>query len=313
MAKAKKNKATNGLTKFNKVLTIIFCVLLVATILIITFSNVKPATQETAEVVLDDVSVLDTEFAAGTYGGVQFDTEEDLINYYIEAFNYTKSLTAEYKNEDGSIATFYKLLGEDNLQVGDLLIDGKENGTISNLVPGIVGGLFSNGLNGLPPCTNRDPNLDLDINNESLQTSRLTADDILACYATDNGDGTITLTMQPKMYELSTPGLDCQGHMFTTLGDITSTVASISVLSWAEGDTSSNVKCNYIGGSAVVTIDTATKEITKAEYHEVVKIAVTHANVTIIKDKSASLTVRYDMTYPASDQYLMDTKGISRV
>lgn len=308
MAKA---KGQNGLTKTNKILTIIFIVLLVATIAIIAFSSVAPAVQE-GEVKLEDVSVLDEEFTPGTYGGVEFASQDDLVNYYVEAYDYTKSLTAEYKNEDGSKATFYKMLGEDYLEVTDLLIDGKENGTISNLVPGIVGGIYSNGLNGLSPSYNRDPNLD-EANGINLTKCLLVPDDILAAKVVDNGDGTITMTLQPKMFQMSAPGADCQGHLFNSLGDIGGVVAQISVLSWAEGDVDSNIMCNYMGGTADITIDTKTKEITKAEYHEVVKIAVTHANVTIIHDKSASLTVKYDAIFPASDDYLKNTKGISRL
>lgn len=307
MAKA---KAKNGLTKFNKLLTIIFFVLLIATVLIIVLSGVEKQVEDLTKI--DDKSVLTEEFAEGTYGGVSFKTQDDLVNYYIKCYDNTKAQTCEYKNEDGSTATFYKMLGEDKLEVKDLLVDGKENSMINGIVPGIVEGIFSHGLNGLPPSGNRDPNLDNDINGESLVKSRLTPDDVLAAYAVDNKDGTITLVMQPKMFELSTPGLDSQGKMFTTLGDITGVVSQISVLTWAQGDASENIIVKYMGGTAEVTIDTKKNEIVKADYHLVVKISVSHANVAVIKDKSASLTVNFDLKFPASDKYLKDTKGITR-
>lgn len=309
-----KVKDKSFLSKFNKFLSILLIILVIATVVIVVVSPAKVAVQEqvgTAELV--DESVIDPPFAAGTYGGVEFTSEEDVVNYYVECYNKTKAKTAQYKCEDGSTATYYAFLGGDELNVEDLLIDGKENGTISGLVPGIVGGLFSSGLNGLPPSNNRDPNLDADLNGESFLTSRLVSDDVLATGVVDNGDGTITLTIQPKLTELSTPGMDAQGHFFTTLGDIAGVVDSISVLSWAEGDTASNVLCNYMGGTGIIKIDTKTGEIVEADYNEVVKIAVNHATVTIIKDKSASLTVRYNMHYPASADYMKDTKGITLI
>ena len=42
------------------------------------------------------VAVID-EFKAGTYGGKEFKTQEDVVNYYKECYDYTKTLTAEYK------------------------------------------------------------------------------------------------------------------------------------------------------------------------------------------------------------------------
>lgn len=309
MAKVKDN---SFLGKFNKFLLTLVCILLVGTILVIVFSSPKVAPSGDLNVEVEDVSVVDPAFASGTYGGVQFGSDEDVVNYYVECYNNTKAETAKYKNDDGSVSDYYALLGVDDLNVDGLLIDGKENGTISGLVPGIVGGLFSKGINGLPPSSSKNPAEDLDVNGESLQVSRLVPDDVLATNVVDNGDGTITLTLQPKLTPLSTPGLDAQGHMFTTLGDISGTVDSISVLSWASGDTASNVVCNYMGGTAVVKIDTASKKIVEADYHEVVQIAVNHANVAIIKDKSASLTVKYDMHYPVSDQDLLELKGITR-
>ena len=38
-------------------------------------------------------------------------------------------------------------------------------------------------------------------------------------------------------------------------------------------------------------------------------IAVSHATVAVLSDKSATLLVNYDIHFPASDEYLMDTKG----
>ena len=86
----------------------------------------------------DDTSVLEKPFEAGTYGGVEFKSLEDVANYYKEAYDYTKSLTAEYTNQEGGTETFYKLLGNEKINVGSVMIDGKENAVINKLVPGIV-------------------------------------------------------------------------------------------------------------------------------------------------------------------------------
>lgn len=249
----------------------------------------------------------------GTYGGVKMDTIEDVVKYYVEAYNYSKGLTAQYKNSEGGTETWYKLLGEEKLSVSNILIDGSSNAVIEKMVPGIVDGIYSPGLNGLPPCRNRTPEMDVDDNNESLQTSRLTADDLVAANVKDNGDGTITIQMQPKAAEMSSPGLDAQGHMFTSLGAIDSVVDSIGALKWSQGTTADNCKVNYYGGTATVTINTSTKEITSAEYIMKAFVNVTHASIAVITDKSASIDITYTVKYPASDKYLMDSKQCSRL
>lgn len=310
MAKVKV-KDNSGLAKFNRFLTFVLVILLVATIAIVIFSSPKVAVQENSGEI-QDVSVVDPAFKAGTYGGVDFASEEDVVNYYIECYNKTKAKTADYIDSVGAPAQYYAMLGEDNLLIEDLLIDGKENAAISNLVPGIAGGLFSHGLNGLPPSRSCDPLNDNDDDGVSYLTSRLTQEDILATNVADNGDGTITLTIQPKLSEMSVPGKDAQGRFFMTLGDITGVVDSISALSWASGDTASNILCHYMGGTGTIKIDTAAGEIVEADYNMVVKIEVNHANIAVIKDKSASLTIKYDMHYPASDEYMMENKSVKR-
>ncbi len=261
----------------------------------------------------EDVSVLETSFEAGTYGGVTFDSIDDVVNYYVEAYNYSKSLTAQYTDSDGNTQTYYKLLGEEDLSVGSILIDGSENSMINSLVPGIVDGLYSPGLNGLVPSSNRNPDLDVDDDGVSYATSRLVSDDLLDANVSDNGDGTITIQLQPKSVNMSNPGQDAQGHVFQTLGAIDSVVDSISVLSWSEGTTADNCIVDYRGGVATVTIDTSTKEITSAEYVMNAYVSVTHASISVIKDKSASLLITMTWSYPASAEYLMDSKGVTLI
>lgn len=276
----------------------------------------KTGEEEGEETSDADVSVLETSFAAGTYGGVEFASIEDVVNFYVEAYNYSKTLMAQYKDKDGNTQTWYKLLGEEKLSVDTIKIDGSENAMINNMVPGIVDGIYSPGLNGLVPSTNRDPALDTDEwdgNGDPLTTSRLVADDLLDANVKDNGDGTITMQLQPKAVNMSMPGKDAQGHVFQSLGAIDSTIENLGVLSWASGTTAENCKVNYKGGVATVTINTSTKEIVSAEYNMVAEVLVQHATIAVIKDKSASLFVRMTWAYPASDEYLMKSKGCTLV
>ena len=317
MAKVKsKAKAKSKLSTVNKILAIILAIALIGTVVYIAVSPAKVAPkEESAAQGAEDVAVID-EFKPGTYGGVDFQSVDDVVKYYVEVFNYNKTLTAPYK-ENGESKTFYKLLGDENLEIKSLLVDGKENATINKLVPSIMGSLFSGAPKGLPPAANRDPQYDdrddgPNGSKLSQRESHLTADDILACNVKDNGDGTITITIQPKGVELSQADQDAQGRFFNVLGDITGTVSQISVLSFAEGDANSNIKVLYQGGTGEVTVDTKTKEVTKANYFMKVHIDVTHANVTIIKDKSATLDLEYTNTFPASDEFLKTSKGVTR-
>ena len=43
-----------------------------------------------------------------------------------------------------------------------------------------------------------------------------------------------------------------------------------------------------------------------------VNVEVNHANVAVIKDKSAVVKISYDLTYPASAEYLKTSKGITQ-
>ena len=256
------------------------------------------------------------EFKAGTYGGVEFKDVAAVADYYKQAYDYTKTLTAQYKDDKGQTQTYYKMLCEEDLNVHDIAIDGSVNKTINNMVPGIVKPIYKPGLNGLVPSTNRDPKLDTDEwdgKGESLQTSRLVADDLVTANVKDNGDGTITLQMQPKYVNMSAPGKDAQGHMFQSLGAIDSTVDSIKPLTWSEGTTADNCKVYYKGGTGVVKIDTKTGMIVEADYDMEVTVDVSHANVTVLRDKSAVVSITYKNHFPASNEYLAKHGEISRV
>lgn len=265
-----------------------------------------------------DTSVLETPFTADTYGGVEFKEIADVVAFFNEAYDYTKTLTAEYTDENGETKTFYKLLGDENISIGDVIIDGKANATINSIVPGIVDGLFAPNTYGLMPCYSREPDWDNNFNDDTkkadhdFRTSALTAEDVLDASVSENEDGTITIVIQPKAAEMSTRGDDSQGRFFEVLGDISGVVGQISVISFTQGDANDNVKVTYKGGTGTFIIDPKTMEITGADYNMVANVAVTHANVAIIKDKSAKLAITYTNHYPASDDYLKEKKGITR-
>ncbi len=265
----------------------------------------------------EDKIVID-ELTPGTYGGIEFNSLDDVAKFYKEAYDYTKSLTAEYIDDQGNTQTFYKLLGDEKMNIGAVIIDGSENAIVNKLVPTIVDSLFKPNTYGLPPCYNRNP--DLDHNHDDahkkadheFQTTEFAAEDILAANVVENSDGTITLTIQPKAAEMSTRGDDSQGKFFEVLGDISGVVGDIKQVSFTEGTATDNVKVTYKGGTGVITVDPKTKEITAATYTMETEVKVNHASVAVLKDKSATLTISYVNTYPATDEYLKSSKGITR-
>lgn len=261
-------------------------------------------------------------FTAGTYGSVEFKTEEDVVNYYVECYNNTKAQTASYIDENGDTQEYYALVGEEKLTVDDILIDGSSNDMLNNVVPGIVAGAFAKGVYGLPPSNNRDPLLD----NENMESgnpgnfdyreSYFKPEYCLACNVSENADGTIQMTLQPKDASMAARGADAQGSFFEVLKDLGGTVAGIfndyDALSWASGTTEENCRVDYKGGTGTVTIDPKTKTITTADYEMKVFVEVNHANVSVIKDKSGAIYITHYIHYPASDDYLKEAKNLVR-
>ncbi|MBE6740794.1 MAG: hypothetical protein E7570_00660 [Ruminococcaceae bacterium] len=310
-----KYSVKSKLSKTNKALFIVFIILLVATIVIVALSSAKvPVKPTDPNSYVDEPSI--EEFTPGTYGGVAFNSVDDVVNYYVECFAYNKTLTADY-TENGEAKKYYKLLGDENLEIENLLVEGQKNAMIDKLVPSILPSVFKGSPKGLPPADNRDPQYDTrDDGPNGTQISQLeshlTADDVLACNVVDNKDGTISITIQPKMSILSMPDQDPQGRFFNVLGDISGTVEKISVLSFSQGTIDENFVVRYAGGSGTITVNTKTKEITTADFEMDVHIDVQHANVSVIKDKSASLDIIYTNHFPASDEFLKNSRNIER-
>lgn len=250
----------------------------------------------------EDVAVIDA-FTPGTYGGIEMNSVDDLVAYYAQCYNKTKAKTAMYIDQNGETVEWYAFGGSKEITISDILVDGQSNSVINQLVPSLLGSLYTPTLAGLSPCMWEVPELDNDEFGESLQTCRVQADDLLAANAVDNGDGTITLNMQPKMTEMSHCGVDPQGRMFTSLNDIGSVVEAVSAFSWSSGTTEENVKVTYKGGTAEVKIDVASGEIVEATYIMKAYANIQHANIAVVHDKSMSATVDYVCIYPATQEF----------
>ena len=120
--------------------------------------------EEAGDIEKDEIKI--DELTPGTYGGVAFNSLDDVAKFYKEAYDYTKSLTAEYTDDQGQTQKFYKLLGDEKMSIGDVIIDGSANAIVNKLVPGIVDSMFKPNTYGLVPCYNRNP--DLDNNSDDL-------------------------------------------------------------------------------------------------------------------------------------------------
>ena len=250
----------------------------------------------------EDKAVID-EFQAGTFGGVEFKTIDDVIKYYADAYNKTKAKKAMFENEKGEVVEMYAFADEKSMEVKDILVEGKANAVIDKLIPQLLSALYAPTIGGLHPCNAREPENDKDENGESLMTCRVTADDVVTANVKDNGDGTITITMQPKAVNMSRVGLDSQGKFYTTLNDIGEVVDQVDALSWASGTTEENCTVNYKGGTVTVKIDIKSGEIVEADYNMIAYVKVQHANIAVVKDKSLSATVDYRCHFPASKEF----------
>ncbi|MBR2134518.1 MAG: hypothetical protein IJ851_07405 [Eubacterium sp.] len=268
-------------------------------------------TKNVQEIGSEDVIQID-ELTPGTYGGVEFNNLDDVISFYKVAYDKTKAKTAQYTDENGTVQEWYAFAGSQEIIASDILIDGQSNAVINKLIPQLMDSLYKPSIAGLQPSMNQDPLLDVDENNESLLTLRATADDLLAANVTDNNDGTVTLKMQPKRVEMSHVGLDSQGKIFTSLNDIGAVYDAVEAFTWASGTTDENVKVTYKDGVAEVTIDVASGEIVSATYNMRAYAAVQHANLAVVHDKSATVTVDYIVKFPC-DQAFYDKVNVHPV
>ena len=99
-------KAKTGLDIFNRILAVLLVIAIVVLVLVVGVIK-KGGAYEAAPVdanSAEDAVVID-QFAEGTYGGKQFSSVEDVVNYYVECYNNTKAQTAQY-NDNGKTATY---------------------------------------------------------------------------------------------------------------------------------------------------------------------------------------------------------------
>ena len=85
-------KRKSGLSKFNGFLAIVLVICLAATAFVINKYPKIEAADANGGAAAKDVAVID-EFKAGTYGGK-------------ECYDYTKTLTAEYKTDSGETHSY---------------------------------------------------------------------------------------------------------------------------------------------------------------------------------------------------------------
>ncbi len=201
-------------------------------------------------------------------------SKEDIVAEYVKVYNTTKKA-----------GTF---TGHDTMALTSVLIDGKENSMVKSLAAGIVKADAKDMQ--LPPYTDSNPGMEC----------MITAADVAEATYKDNGDGTATIKIVPISCKNSRRFEDAQGKMFNVMEDVKSTVDGISMISWAEGDTDSNVVLTCDGGYAEVTYDKATKMMTAADYTLITIADVQHANVAILKNKSATATFDYKMLFPGN-------------
>lgn len=201
-------------------------------------------------------------------------SKEDIVAEYIKVYNTTKKA-----------GTF---LGKDTMSLDSVMIDGKENATVKKLAAGIVKADATDMQ--LPPYSDSNPGTECVI----------TAADISEATYKDNGDGTATIKLVPISCTNSKRFEDAQGKMFNVMEDVKSTVDGISLISWAQGDTDSNVTLTCDGSYAEVTYNKDTKMMTKADYTLITVADVQHASIKLafLNDKSATATFNYKMLFP---------------
>ena len=176
--------------------------------------------------------------------------------------------------------------GHDTMSCEYVKIDGKDN----SMVKGVADGFMK--------ATGTDMDLPPYKGDDHPAESLLTAADVDSATYTDNGDGTATIKIVPKAVENAKFKADPQGKAFNVMEDIAGALAGISVITWSEGDANSNVKLTEKDGYIEVVYNKDTKMMPKADYVLVTYADVTHANVLVLKDKSASVKFVYTMTYP---------------
>lgn len=197
---------------------------------------------------------------------------EEVVAKYAEVYEKTKAT-----------GTF---LGKSKTTCTAIAIDGKSNGAVKAIADAAIGS-EGDGTTPLSPSRDDNPGLECAVK----------ASDIESYSYTDNGDGTATIRLDVKPTQNSRRFQDPAGDMLDVMEDLKGTLASVSALSWSEGDADSNVVLTS-KGYCEVTYDKSTDMMTKAIYVLYTDADVQHANVLFFKNKNATASFEYTVTYP---------------
>jgi hypothetical protein len=203
-------------------------------------------------------------------------SKEQIVAAYTAAYNKTKATG--------------KFLGKSSMTIQDVMIDGKENSTITKLLQAAT---KSSDEKDMPLPPNSASN--------KYMTCMITADDIETATYKDNGNGTVTIKLVPKRVVNPKLGQDAQGKMLNVVDDFTKTMQDLEDkirISWAEGDANSNTKADTYGGYAQITYNKSTNMISSATYVLVTHLMINHVNVLMFKNKNVTATTVYTQTFP---------------
>ena len=198
-------------------------------------------------------------------------TPEEILNVYKEVYKNTKA--------DGNFR------GTSHMSCTSVMIDGKENSMVRSAADKFMGGENT----GLALCP--------DSEGVDYNECDATVDDITSATWKDNGDGTATLEIKPKETVNGKKFTSSSGKFFDVMEDVASSIADISLITWAQGDANSNTTLTT-SGTVTVTYDKATMKMTKATYDLITVADVQHVNVLIFKDKNGTATFDYCVEFP---------------
>ena len=199
-------------------------------------------------------------------------TPEEILNVYKEVYKNTKA--------DGNFR------GSSHMSCTSVMIDGKEN----SMVRSAADKFMSSENTGLALCPDSD--------GVDYSECDATVADIESATWKDNGDGTATLEIKPKETLDGKKFTSSSGKFFDVMEDVASSIADISLITWAEGDANSNTHLTT-SGTVTVTYDKATMKMTKATYDLITVADVQHVNVLIFKDKNGTATFDYVVEFPS--------------
>ena len=234
-------------------------------------TTAAPADDTTAAPADDTTAAPDADTTAEPAPAGNPSTPEEILNVYKEVYKNTKA--------DGNFR------GSSHMSCTSVMIDGKEN----SMVRSAADQFMKSENTGIALCP--------DSEGVDYSECDATVDDITDATWKDNGDGTATLEIKPKETVDGKKFTSSSGKFFDVMEDVASSIADISLISWAEGDANSNTHLTT-SGTVTVTYDTSTMKMTKATYDLITVADVQHVNVLIFKDKSGTATFDYVCEFP---------------